>query len=85
MIVALHLRQRILASRSCTFSSAMEYLAPQVGQESFTATLGLSPPEWDGTKRFNELHSDYILSEVPVYHARTIMLVPERGAAARTT
>src|SRR6201992_932921 len=44
MIVALHFRQRIFARRSWTFSSAMEYLAPQEGQESFTATLRRRPP-----------------------------------------
>src|SRR5215471_16677355 len=48
MIVALHFLQRILASRSWTFSSAMEYLAPQEGQESFTATLRERPPEGGG-------------------------------------
>jgi hypothetical protein len=45
MMVALHFRQRILASRSWTFSSAIEYLAPQEGQESFTTTLRGRPPK----------------------------------------
>src|SRR5688572_32510878 len=35
-MVAPHLRQRILARRAWTFSSAMEYLAEQEGQEIFT-------------------------------------------------
>src|SRR6187399_1730652 len=34
-----HLRQRILARRETTFSSAIEYLAEQVGQEIFTSGL----------------------------------------------
>ena len=38
-IVAPHLRQRILASLSVTFSSAIEYLALQAGQEIFTGYL----------------------------------------------
>jgi hypothetical protein len=39
MIVALHLRHRIFARRSWTFSSAIEYLAEHEGQESFTVTF----------------------------------------------
>src|SRR6478735_1876312 len=39
-MVALHLRQRIFANRSETFSSAIEYLAAHAGQEIFT--LGLA-------------------------------------------
>jgi hypothetical protein len=39
-MVAPHLRQRIFARRAWTFSSAIEYLAEQEGQEIFT--IGLS-------------------------------------------
>jgi hypothetical protein len=38
-MVAPHLRQRILARRSVTFSSAIEYLAWHAGQEIFTISL----------------------------------------------
>src|SRR6187549_3019192 len=38
-IVAPHLRHRILARRSVTFSSAIEYLAWHAGQEIFTISL----------------------------------------------
>jgi uncharacterized membrane protein YhfC len=38
-MVALHFRQRIFASRSETFSSAIEYLAAHAGQEIFTIGL----------------------------------------------
>src|SRR5689334_9135978 len=42
-MVAPHLRQRILARRSWTLSSAIEYLAEQAGQEIFT--IGLMVPD----------------------------------------
>src|SRR6476620_10326099 len=70
MMVALHFLQRIFASRSWTFSSAMEYLAPQEGQESFTADPWSRPPKIGRGVGFNELErSDYILAESAIYHA----------------
>ena len=38
-----HLRQRILARRETTFSSEIEYLAEQEGQEIFTSGLASAP------------------------------------------
>ena len=43
MIVAPHLRHRILARGSVTFSSAIEYFAEQEGQEIFTSGLAMAP------------------------------------------
>ena len=69
MMVALHLRQRILARRSWTFSSAIEYLAPQEGQESFTSTLERTRQQTDGARDSKaEIKRDYVLAEEAIYH-----------------
>src|SRR6185369_16986604 len=49
-MVALHLRQRIFAKRSETFSSAIEYLAAHAGQEIFTS--GLASGAFDEERTF---------------------------------
>lgn len=73
-MVALHFLQRIFANRSWTFSSAIEYLAPQEGQESFTSTFESARRARRG--KWVSFHVDSLRSSEPIdplaasiYHA----------------